>query len=115
MDSGLRSQLREVSGRRLAGIAAGTLLLLILRLTFNGPVVSYAGPRLDVQPLIPAQRVLVMSMDGMRPDALQMVSPPHIMALARRGAVAWQAHTVFPSATLPGHASMLTGLSVLEH
>lgn len=32
-----------------------------------------------------------------------------------RGAVDWAAQTVFPSATLPAHASMLTGLEISEH
>ncbi len=60
-------------------------------------------------------RVLVISLDGMRADALRMTAPPHIMGLAARGAVTWEAETVLPAVTLPAHASMLTGLDVSEH
>jgi predicted AlkP superfamily pyrophosphatase or phosphodiesterase len=59
--------------------------------------------------------VLVISLDGARPDALQQVYTPHIDALAARGAVMWEARTTFPPATVQAHASMLTGLDVDEH
>lgn len=59
--------------------------------------------------------VLLISLDGARPDAIQQADTPHMDALAARGAVAWEATTVFPPATVPAHASMLTGMSVAEH
>jgi predicted AlkP superfamily pyrophosphatase or phosphodiesterase len=61
------------------------------------------------------EQVLVISIDGARPDAIQQVDTPHIDALAERGAFTWQAETILPPATLPAHASMLTGLNVDEH
>jgi arylsulfatase A-like enzyme len=61
------------------------------------------------------ERVLLLSLDGARPDALLQVEAPNIMALAARGASAWTAQTILPPATLPAHASMLTGLDVSEH
>jgi arylsulfatase A-like enzyme len=60
-------------------------------------------------------RVLIISMDGARPDAILQADTPHIQALAQRGAVDWTAQTIFPPATLPAHASMLTGLEVEQH
>jgi hypothetical protein len=59
--------------------------------------------------------VVVISLDGARPDAILQAETPNIQALAARGATSWTAQTVFPPATIPGHASMLTGLDVSEH
>ncbi|NDJ61318.1 MAG: sulfatase-like hydrolase/transferase [Chloroflexi bacterium] len=73
-----------------------------------------------VQDVTPAddygiERVIVISLDGARPDAIWANTAPHMQGLAARGAVAWTASTVYPSVTLPAHASMLTGLSIAEH
>jgi arylsulfatase A-like enzyme len=43
------------------------------------------------------------------------VETPNIDRLVERGAVSWQAQTIFPPVTVPAHASMLTGLDVDEH
>jgi arylsulfatase A-like enzyme len=59
--------------------------------------------------------VIVISLDGTRPDAILQANTPNLQALAERGAVAWEASTVLPSVTLPAHTSMLTGLSVEQH
>ena len=53
--------------------------------------------------------VIIISIDGLRPDALLQANTPNIKALAERGAYTWKAQTVDPSVTLPAHASMLTG------
>jgi hypothetical protein len=59
--------------------------------------------------------VLIISIDGLRPDALLQVNAPNLLGLAQRGAFSWHAQTVFPPATLPAHASMLTGLLPEDH
>ena len=61
------------------------------------------------------QRVLVISLDGGRPDTILQAETPNMHQLAEGGALDWYAQTIFPPATLPGHASMLTGLSVEQH
>jgi arylsulfatase A-like enzyme len=61
------------------------------------------------------ERVIVMSLDGARPDALVLAETPNIQALARRGAVTWQGTTTYPSVTMIAHASMLTGLDIAGH
>jgi len=61
------------------------------------------------------ERVLIISMDGFRPDALSPERTPALLALAGRGAATWTAQTVLPSVTLPAHASMLTGYEVEDH
>lgn len=70
-------------------------------------------PGVDYAPC--AQRALIMSIDGLRPDALSPETAPNIYALAAKGAYTWTARTVNPPSTLPGHASMLTGYDVLQH
>ena len=59
--------------------------------------------------------VIVISLDGARPDAMQDAYMPHLDALLINAAYSWTAETVFPPATIPAHASMLTGLPVEEH
>ncbi len=60
-------------------------------------------------------RVLLISLDGTRPDGILKAETPNIQALAARGAVSWQAQTIFPPDTLPSHTSMLTGLTPDQH
>ncbi len=63
----------------------------------------------------PSPKVVIVSVDGLRPDALGLAAVPNILDLARRGAFTWKAQTVFPSTTLPAHASMLTGFPPFAH
>src|SRR5579872_477017 len=60
-------------------------------------------------------RVLLCSMDGVRPDAVQAAYTPTIDRLAASGAVTWSARTVMPSSTLPCHTSMLRGVDTPRH
>ena len=71
----------------------------------------------SAQTIIPPKptHIIVMSLDGARPDAILQSETPNIQALAARGAVSWEAQTVYPSVTTPAHVSMLTGLDVREH
>jgi poly-gamma-glutamate synthesis protein (capsule biosynthesis protein) len=58
---------------------------------------------------------VIISVDGLRPDALTPGRTPHLLALARRGAYTFQAQTIFPPVTLPANASLLTGLPPEAH
>lgn len=64
---------------------------------------------------VPSPKVAIISIDGLRPDALTQAAAPAIQGLARRGAYTFQAQTVLPSSTLPGHASMLSGYEPSVH
>lgn len=66
-------------------------------------------------PTPPPPRVALISIDGLRPDALTQDRTPSILALAERGAFAIAAQTIVPSTTLPGHTSMLTGVEPSAH
>lgn len=76
-----------------------------------------ASPVAPVVPPVTAApiRVVIVSIDGLRPDALQQVNPPNMMALAAKGAYTWQAQTITPSNTLPSHVSVLTGYLPARH
>ncbi|MBI3241070.1 MAG: alkaline phosphatase family protein, partial [Chloroflexi bacterium] len=64
---------------------------------------------------LPPSKVVVISIDGLRPDGLLQANAPNIFALAKRGAYTWKAQTIFPPVTLPSHASMLTGYTPEGH
>ena len=68
-----------------------------------------------VIPVITNGKVAIISIDGLRPDAIQLAGAANILALAARGAYTWNAQTIYPSNTLPAHISMLTGYAPEEH
>jgi len=67
------------------------------------------GSRADIQ------RVVIISVDGLRADALPPSDTPVLDALMTQGAYSDSAETVTPSATLIGHASMLGGMTPAHH
>jgi hypothetical protein len=63
----------------------------------------------------PAERVVLVSMDGLRADALDRLAPPALRRLSREGASTTSALTVTPSLTVPAHLSLLSGVPPDEH
>ena len=63
----------------------------------------------------PAPRVLVLSVDGLRPDAIFAAATPAIRELVARVSSTMAAQTINPSNTLPSHVSMLTGVTPAVH
>ena len=59
--------------------------------------------------------VVVISVDGLRPDAIGRFGARTILRLESEGSAAVRAQTILPSKTLPSHTSMLTGEDVDEH
>ncbi len=59
--------------------------------------------------------VIIISVDGLRADAIAAFGPRTISRLARTGAVSLTAQTIMPSLTLPSHTSMLTGVEPSVH
>lgn len=62
-----------------------------------------------------ASRVLILSIDGLRPDAIPLAPMPNLMALMQTSAYTLTAQTVLPSVTLVSHASMLGGVCPAKH
>ena len=72
-------------------------------------------PSASPTPRPQAERVLILSIDGFRPEAISLAPMPNLLELMRTGAYSMAAQTIFPSATLPSHASMLTGQCPDKH
>ncbi|HPF40026.1 MAG TPA: alkaline phosphatase family protein [Phycisphaerae bacterium] len=60
-------------------------------------------------------RVMIVSFDGLRPDAINADNAPTLQALIDGGAYQPAGLAEIPAATLPNHASMITGLSIISH
>jgi arylsulfatase A-like enzyme len=71
-------------------------------------------PAVPAPPRAP-RRVVIISEDGLRPDALSEELTPRHAALMREGATARLAETIHESDTLPSHASMLSGVGAAAH
>ena len=63
----------------------------------------------------PARRVLIISFDGLRPEAIELAPMPVLQSLMKISAYTLEAQTVFPSATLPAHSSMVGGTCPAKH
>jgi len=59
--------------------------------------------------------VVVVSVDGLRPDAITPTGMPVLTRMIREGAYCPNAQTIRPANTLPAHTSMLTGLTPKRH
>jgi predicted AlkP superfamily pyrophosphatase or phosphodiesterase len=93
------------------------LLLLLLLASCAGE----GTPQLRPPKLAPAagprraERVVLISIDGLRPDAIEKAPAPNLLRLMERGASCPKAQTIRPSVTLPSHTSMLSGLAYENH
>jgi len=79
----------------------------------GAPTGPTAAPTPTPPPATPL--VVVVSIDGLRPDALSIERTPNILEMASRGTASWLAQTTYPPITLPSHASMLTGYPPAVH
>jgi len=61
------------------------------------------------------EHVVIISVDGLRPDAIDLAESPTFDTLRANGAYSPNAQTILPSITLPSHASMLTGMTPEKH
>jgi arylsulfatase A-like enzyme len=97
-------------------------MLCVLALPCCG---SAAAPGVDLPPscegteplpaLARVRRVIVVTVDGLRPDVIDPELTPNIARLAAEGAATMDARTVQPSLTLPSHASMISGVTPGVH
>lgn len=68
----------------------------------------------------PAAHVLVISIDGFRPEVYREpekmgIAMPNLTALAHRGVYADRVISVFPSVTYPAHTTIMTGVEPARH
>ncbi|HET9439425.1 MAG TPA: alkaline phosphatase family protein [Longimicrobiales bacterium] len=77
-------------------------------------VASTAATAQTIKPGAVSSHVVVISIDGLRPDAIAKYHATTLLRLQREGATA-PAQTILPSKTLPSHTSMVTGVTPAVH
>lgn len=60
-------------------------------------------------------RVIIVSIDGLRPDLALRADMPNLRSLLTKGAYSFWAYTTPAAITLPSHTSMLTGVTIERH
>ena len=93
-------------------IVCAGIVLAAAAATGCGAQYVRSAPLLPVRPLPTdslTRNVVVVSIDGLRPDAIITYSAPTLQRLMREGSYTLSARTIDPSKTLPSHTSMLTG------
>ena len=88
------------------------LCVAICLLTIRTAVAQTTQP---TRPVPAIDRVMIVSIDGCRPDLLLRADTPVIHALLPRASFSFWARTTAESVTLPSHTSMLTGVTPVKH
>jgi predicted AlkP superfamily pyrophosphatase or phosphodiesterase len=61
------------------------------------------------------RKVILISIDGMRPDGVTACNNPFVAELTKKASYTFTARTVFPSVTLPCHMSMFHSVPPTRH
>ena len=69
----------------------------------------------STRPATPVQRLLIVSIDGLRPDVMLRANAPNLRSLMKDGSYTCWARTTNVAITLPSHVSMLTGVTPDRH
>ena len=83
--------------------------------TLTATATETLTPTFTATPFPQIKRVLILSIDGLRPDAISLAPMPNLLKIMQTSAYSLTAQTVYPSVTLVAHASMLTGLCPSKH
>lgn len=100
--------------RRRSALAAGSFVFVIACAS-AGMTVAPAAPTTPVKTGLHTDHVLVISVDGLRPDAIERFGAQTMQRLMAEGSYSLEATTISPSRTLPSHTSMLTGVEPEDH
>ncbi|MBI2330948.1 MAG: alkaline phosphatase family protein [Chloroflexi bacterium] len=79
------------------------------------PTPETPQPTQTPAPSQPISRVMIVTFDGLRPDAIDAADMTNVKALMQSGAYTLHAQTIMPSTTLPAHASLVTGACPAKH
>lgn len=91
-----------LASRPLKRIGVAVLLFLLLQVSI--------GTCAAAIPFDPSPSLIIMLMlDGFRPDYVTMYAPPNLQRLIAEGAWVAEARSVFPSMTTPNQTSFVTG------
>jgi|SRR5687768_4109774 len=101
------------------GVRPGTAILLCAAIGTSACGARYvrsaAPPSQSLPQASVSRHVIVVSVDGLRPDAIAAYNAPTLQRLMREGSHTLSATTIDPSRTLPSHTSMLTGQPPERH
>ena len=119
----MMSKSRNLSERAAARVATAACLLTLAACVPGTNAVTRSLPSTSPsrEALRPTERggmtdhVIVISVDGLRPDAIAAFGAESIERLMREGSYTLDARTILPSTTLPSHTSMLTGAEPAAH
>jgi predicted AlkP superfamily pyrophosphatase or phosphodiesterase len=64
---------------------------------------------------MPVSKVMLVVIDGMRPDMLEKAEAPTVKMMIQNGSACLRARSVTPPITLPSHFSIMTGLKPITH
>lgn len=67
------------------------------------------------RPIKQVDHIVIISIDGLRPDVLLRADAPNIRSLMAHGCFTFWARTTAVALTLPSHVSMLTGVIPVRH
>ena len=79
------------------------------------PHPATAAAQVEARRAVVSRNVILVSIDGLRPDAIEEYGMETLQHLMREGSYSLDAHTILPSKTLPSHTSMLTGENPAGH
>jgi len=75
----------------------------------------FAAAAQTTRPIPQIHKVVIISVDGLRPDLALRANTPNIHALLNAGSFSFWARTTAESVTLPSHTSMLTGVPPVKY
>jgi hypothetical protein len=113
----------EVGRRRIRArrgrVAVAAVALLVVGFLVPMPAAVPTGP-LPFNPAASApprvtEHVILVSLDGLRPDAIDAFGATTLQRLIREGRHSLEATTVLPSNTIPSHTSLVTGVEPAVH
>ncbi len=81
----------------------------------SGSAPAILAPTAEITTEGRIEYVVIITVDGMRPDALERADTPVMDSLRARGAFSPRAQTVYISETLPAHASLISGMTPPKH
>jgi predicted AlkP superfamily pyrophosphatase or phosphodiesterase len=86
---------------------------VLVAIACGGPNFVRSAPANPTRAATPSggvtRNVVLVSIDGLRPDAIAKFEAPTLLRLMQEGTYTLKARTIDPSKTLPSHTSMLTG------
>jgi len=92
-----------------------TALFVFFALAAMGRAQSANPVARPLRPIPAVEHVVIVSIDGLRPDRALLADMPTLRSLLKQGAYTFWAKTTAVSITLPSHTSMLTGVTPQKH